>query len=307
MNLIVTVDVEADNQWEPKDLVTIENVFALPRFQALCEKYAVVPTYFTTYEVASDARAAAMLKGWQDAGKAEVGAHLHPWTTPPYAAGEKGQSFPSELSDDSLRQKFVALTDVIEKNIGRRPTSYRAGRWGFDMRQAALLAEFGYRADSSITPSLSWRKTPGLQGGPGGPDFSRESAAPRMLNETVLEVPMTVLPPGFLRRPRWLRIFANTTRSQLVSVIRMAKKKGLPAVFMIHSSELVPAGSPYVKDAAALEAVYAQLEELFIFCEQEEISGISLTEFAKGYLRVRQGRGERMVGEPKRESDTDGS
>lgn len=305
MKLIVTVDVEADNQWEPKDSVTIENVFALPRFQALCEKYNIVPTYFTTYEVAADAYASAMLKGWQDAGKAEVGAHLHPWTTPPFSAEEKGPSFPSELADDSLREKFIALTDVIGQSIGRRPTSYRAGRWGFDLRQAALLAEFGYVVDSSITPSLSWRKTEGLHGGPGGPDFSREQAAPHMLNKAILEVPMTVLSPGFLRRPRWLRIFANTKRAQLASVLHTAKKKGFPAVFMIHSSELVPAGSPYVKDVAALEAVYTRIEDLFIFCKQEEILGVSMTAFAEEYLRAHRGSSERMVSEPERKSNPD--
>jgi len=282
MKLIVTVDTEADDQWQPGTAVTVENVYALPRFQALCEKYHITPTYLTTYEVAADARAAALLKGWQDGEKAEVGAHLHPWTNAPFFPGEAGQSFPNELSDESLRAKFVALTDMIEMRIGRRPTSYRAGRWGFDARQAALLAEFGYVVDSSVTPSVSWKGFNGLTGGPGGPDFSHEDAVPRRLPGGVLEVPMTILPAGILRRPRWLRIFQNTTLSRLASVVRAAKRKKLPAVvFMIHSSELVAGGSPYVADEAALERVYAHLEELFVYCAKERIEGISLARFAR--------------------------
>ncbi|HEX7651186.1 MAG TPA: hypothetical protein VF439_00510 [Candidatus Paceibacterota bacterium] len=282
MKLIITIDTEADDQWRPGTGVTIENIFALPRFQALCEKYGMVPTYLTTYEVAVDERAAAQLKEWQESGRAEIGAHLHPWTNAPFFPGESGQSFPSELSDESLRAKFAALTDVIASRIGRRPTSYRAGRWGFDSRQAALLAEFGYEVDTSITPSVSWKETTGLEGGAGGPDFSREGAMPRRLNERVLEVPMTILPAGLLHRTRWLRIFRNTTLPRLASVIRAAKRRRLPAVvFMIHSSELVAGGSPYVPDEAALEHVYARLEELFQWCAAHGIEGISLTDFAR--------------------------
>lgn len=283
MKIIVTVDTEADNQWDHSDTTpTIENVFALPRFQALCEKYRMVPTYLTTYEVVSDARAAAQLKEWQERGAAEIGAHLHPWTNAPFVPGESGHSFPSELSDESLRAKFAALTDTISSRIGRRPTSYRAGRWGFDSRQAALLAEFGYEADTSITPGISWQGTKGLEGGAGGPDFSREGAPPHRLNEKILEVPMTILPAGLLRRTRWLRIFQNTTLPRLVSVIRAAKRHKLPAiVFMIHSSELVAGGSPYVPDEAALEHVYARLEELFQWCAAHGIEGTSLTDFAR--------------------------
>lgn len=283
MKIIITVDTEADNQWEARGLVTIENVFALPRFQTLCEKYNIVPTYFATYEVAADAKAAAMLKEWQERGRAEVGAHLHPWTTPPFAESEKGKSFPGELSDESLRTKFAALTELITTAIGK-PTSYRAGRWGFDERQAKLLAEFGYIVDSSITPGISWRGTQGLEGGVGGPDFTSEAVAPHRLPSGVLEVPMTIVPAGLFRRLRWLRIFENTTFSRLRTVLNAAKRRGLPAVvFMIHSSELVAGGSPYVRDARALEAVYARLEELFSFCAQEGVGGVSLTAFAQGY------------------------
>ena len=281
MKIIVTVDTEADNQWNPSGAVTIENVFSLPRFQTLCETYKIIPTYLTTYEVAADSRAAEMLKEWSDRGTAEIGAHLHPWTTPPFYENEKGQSFPSELSDESLRTKFVSLTNLLTEKIGK-PTSYRAGRWGFDARQASLLAEFGYVADSSVTPGISWVETVGLVGGKGGPDFINEDIAPYKLNDQVFEIPMTILKTGLLRRRNWLRIFSNTTPSKLQAVISAAKKRKLPAVvFMIHSSELVAGGSPYVKDATALEAVYARLEELFIFCAKEKIEGVSLSQFVK--------------------------
>lgn len=284
MKLIVTVDTEADNQWKGGPS-SISNVFELPKFQALCEKYSIAPTYFVTYEVVADSRAADMLSGWQNRAKAEVGAHLHPWTNPPLVPDEgKSRAFPSELSDMALRAKFEVLTNIIERNIAR-PTSYRAGRWGFDIRQAKLLEEFGYVADSSITPGISWKENTGASNGIGGPDFSRESAMPRMLNDSVLEVPPTILRTGLLwRKQRWLRIFENTTPRRLKNIINTANSLGLPAiVFMIHSSELVAGKSPYVKSEDSLTHVYACLEALFVECRRQQIDSMTMTTFTRSW------------------------
>ncbi|MBI4088137.1 hypothetical protein HY418_02015 [Candidatus Kaiserbacteria bacterium] len=286
MHIIVTVDTEADDQWDEHAALSVGNVFALPRFQRLCERYGIAPTYFVTYEVASDARASALLREWQDLGKAEVGAHLHPWTTPPVAPGEEHvRAFPSELSDETLQKKLTALTEKVEATFGKRPTSYRAGRWGFDMRQAAFLKELGYIADSSVTPGISWRETRGVPGGAGGPDFTNEPVMPHMLNDRVLEIPMTVVRTRLLRRRRWLRIFEKTTERDLVKVLAVSAHMDLPAaVFMIHSSELVAGESPYVKDEAALAHVYARLEELFAFCKKKGITSATVSAFARSYV-----------------------
>ncbi len=282
MKCILTVDTEADNQWHRTDATTVENVRALPRFQALCEKFNIRPTYLSTYEVITDPIAASMLKEWHTSGVAEVGAHLHPWTTAPFFPEESGTSFPNELSDHSLREKLTTLTNVLTDVLGTAPRSYRAGRWGFDERQAVLLKELGYTIDLSVTPGLSWKETKGLVGGSGGPDFTGESAMPHTLPSGILEVPMTILKSGLLRRRRWLRIFPNTTAGHLRSVIHAALKEKLPAVvFMIHSSELMAGQSPYVADAVALERVYDRLVDLFALLTKEGIESVTAHEFAQ--------------------------
>jgi len=282
MKLIVTIDTEADDQWKTGEPLSIENVFALDRFQNLCERYGVAPTYLITYEVADDARAAQQFRAWRERG-AEVGSHLHSWTTPPLQPGEEmTRRFPSELSDAELQDKFTALTQKVEAAMGVKPTSYRAGRWGFDARQAEMLRTFGYRIDLSVTPGLSWKK-----GKDAGPDFSNESALPHWLNETVLEVPMTIVRTGLLRRLKWLRVFENTTPGQLRRTVRAADRAGLPAaVFMIHSSELVAGKSPYVKTPEALERVYQNIEALFAYCAQRGILGITASDFARSFPKV---------------------
>lgn len=287
MHLIVTVDTEADDQWKEDVPLTLDNVSALPRFQSLCEKYDIIPTYFVTYEVATHQRISSFLKKWQDEGKAEIGAHLHPWTTPPLKKGEGNtRAFPSELPDDVLREKLTNLTDTIERTFGKRPTSYRAGRWGYDARQAAILKVLGYIVDSSITPGLSWESRRGTTNH--GPDFVQETVEPHMLNDTVLEVPMTIIRAGLLRRVRWLRIFENTTYRDLANVVDTAIRRQLPVVvFMIHSSELVAGKSPYVKDETALTHVYTRMEELFALCKEKKISCRTLSSFAEQYITIR--------------------
>ena len=54
------------------------------------------------------------------------------------------------------------------------------------------------------------------------------------------------------------------------------------AMFMIHSSELMPGGSPYYKDAAAVEILYRQLEELFMYASNN-YEGITLREYASDF------------------------
>lgn len=279
MRVIVSVDTEADDQWKKGGPLTIENVFALDRFQNVCERYNMPATYLLTHEVAADARAVQQFRAWQGRG-AEIGSHLHPWTTPPLEAGEEMERrFPSQLSDEELRAKFLALTKRVEEAAGAKPTSYRAGRWGFDERQANLLEEFGYTIDLSITPGLSWKK-----GEDAGPDFSAESARPHWLNGHVLEVPMTILRVGLLRRLRWLRVFQNTTARTLQGVVRAAERAKLPAiVFMIHSSELVAGKSPYVKTPEALERVYENIEALLAFCVARGITGATASGFANTF------------------------
>ena len=310
MKIIVTIDTEADDQWKKDVPLSISNVFALDRFQLLCEKHHIIPTYLITYEVASEPKAAAQFRAWHDAGRAEIGSHLHPWTTPPLnLADHATHTFPSELPDNALREKFQTLTQTVADVIGERPTSYRAGRWGFDMRQADLLQEFGYSIDLSITPKISWSRVSGRSGDHNGPDFRGESIHPRMLNERVLEVPMTVLNTGLFRREgkvsswfahlsdsffakvlnrllfrrKWLRIFEDTTRKDWGQILDSAQANKLSViVFMIHSSELVSGKSPYVPTEAALEHVYEMLEDLFVLCTERGIEGIAASGFARG-------------------------
>lgn len=57
MYFIITVDTEGDNLWKIKQCssgianITNRNGQYIERFQRLCEKYNLIPTYFVNYEM----------------------------------------------------------------------------------------------------------------------------------------------------------------------------------------------------------------------------------------------------------------
>jgi hypothetical protein len=203
LDLVVTVDTEGDNQWDHGAVLGVQNADYWEAFQQVCARHGVRPTYLITSEIANDERAAGLLSSWAAAGDVEVGAHLHPWTTPPFVDrpglrfNDPAHAFPHELPGDLLDAKLDVLTAEIDEAIGRRPTSFRAGRFGFDHRCALALLRLGYEVDSSVTPGVSWATTSGLPGGAGGPDFTGHSSTPFLIEgagpQALLELPVTIL------------------------------------------------------------------------------------------------------------------
>jgi len=324
MRLIVTVDAEADNQWDHGCPISTENVLYWQPFQALCEQYRFVPTYLITSEIAADRRAVAFLRPLVEAGRAEVGAHLHPWTTPPFQ-DQPGlrfndciHVFPSQIQRGLLEEKLFTLTTQVAEAVGRLPSSFRAGRFGVNLACARSLSRLGYVVDSSVTPLVSWRDHDGLPGAGGGPDFRDHPAKPFLIatgsKAQLLELPVTILLTNpLLRRcpwllpvyralqvrlgnrlfrwkclapqPLWLRPLPEMTVKRLLVVWREAKRHSLPAaVMMFHSSELMPGASPYRPTAESVRQLLALLEEFFAAVHQDGGEGATLTEAANSIL-----------------------
>src|SRR5512133_168456 len=172
----MTIDTEGDNQWDHGRGLTVENLRSVPRFQELCKKYGIRPTYLVTSEVCEDSFAREIFSDYIDNDEAEIGAHLHPWTTPPfqnkegYRFNDKNHAFANELPEDLLANKLRYLTDQIGTAFGVRPTSFRSGRYGFNENVAKILVNNEYLVDSSVTPYISWSSFKGVPGLSGGPD-----------------------------------------------------------------------------------------------------------------------------------------
>src|SRR3546814_14232910 len=59
---------------------------------------------------------------------------------------------------------MTALRDAIRDRFGVAPTVYRAGRYGLGPDSASMLAELGFRCDTSVRSGFDYRAGPGQIG-----------------------------------------------------------------------------------------------------------------------------------------------
>ena len=298
---IITVDTEGDNLWHYKNgqVVKTENSLFIPRFQELCEKYDFKPVWLTNYEMVSDQRYVDYIKPKMEKGLCEVGIHVHAWNNPPlYELNDVygGNPYLIEYPLDVMRAKFKTTYDLIKDKFGVAPVSHRAGRWAMNEEYFKILEEFNVKVDCSYTPGINWSMAPGATIAKGS-DYRNSRRNDSIINN-VVEVPATVkqtrkiaqknmLLKSMVKtilygRDLWLRP-ACTSLSDMIclsdSCIKDSKVDYL--MFMMHSSEMMPGGSPYFKDESSIERMYHDVERLFQYLSNKDIKGITLDEYYK--------------------------
>ena len=297
---IITVDTEGDNLWDYKkgDQITTHNTKYIPRFQELCEKYGFKPVYLTNYEMLCDDAFVEYAIAKEQQGLCEIGLHLHAWNNPPlYELDAKytGNPYLIEYPDDIMRAKFEYLYNLFCEKIGHKPYSHRAGRWAMDERYFRLLEEFDIKVDCSVTPRLDWSNVNGELGG--GPDYRTSPSIPHWIG-SVLEMPLTVKPSRAL--------LGNSLKQNIKTLLRGRNLQFRPAgyslkemkyvvdkynsdksvdylEFMLHSSELMPGGSPYFIDDNAINTLYWSIQSLFEYAKQNGYKGITLLDYYSCY------------------------
>ena len=156
---VVFVDVEEEFDWDrplSRDNRSVEAIAALPGAHARFAAAGVPLALMVDHPVATDARAVDLVGPLLTGGSA-VGAQLHPWVNPPFdEALTLRNSFAGNLPRNLEAAKLDALTDAIAAAFGVRPTAYRAGRYGIGRATFDLLAERGYRLDSSMRPGFDY-------------------------------------------------------------------------------------------------------------------------------------------------------
>lgn len=252
--------------------------------------------YLVDYPVAADARAAELLGEIVNDGRSEIGAQLHPWVTPPFdEAMVPANSYPGNLPRALEAAKLDQLTNAIAAAFGRPPRIYRAGRYGIGPNTRALLAERGYRVDSSIRARYDYRAE-------GGPDF--RAIGSRAFRGELLSIPLTTVFTGRARSgAAWLydllgrvpkgrgvaarlgvmrRIALTPEEMPLVDAleaIRVALGEGSRLLtFSFHSPSLAPGHTPYVRDEADLRRFWAWWDEVFDLLERRDVCATTLDE-----------------------------
>ena len=197
MKLVISVDVEEEGLFSgtyTRRPPGVENVRRLNRLEFITRELGLPLTLLATYPVVRDPSCRDILMAWRDGYLAEIGAHLHPWNTPPFQDLPFAEPVASDLLPALLvREKLVTLRAAFYEHMGARPLVFRMGRFDLGRQVAALLPELGFRVDSSVVP---------LRRAAGGPDHFLAPSDPYLLN-----------PPGCLGTERlsangpetWLR------------------------------------------------------------------------------------------------------
>jgi hypothetical protein len=324
---LITIDTECDNAWARSHTVTTRNVAYLPRFQALCERHGLRPTYLTNWEMATDPVFQEFGRDLLARGAGEIGMHLHAWNSPPIVPLTEDDyvhhPYLIEYPQDLLREKVKVMTCTLEDVFGVKMLSHRAGRFSFDAVYARALIEHGYRVDCSVTPNVSWTGYKGDPNGTGGTDFSAFPECAYFLDHDdisrrgsspLLEVPVTVTAPYISRTGRMARAILETNRlgakvarrlwprcawlypkgnnhRALPGLLRAALADGRDhAEFMIHSSELMPGGGPRFPTDRSIEVLYDTLEALFASA-RKGFAACTLSEYCQRFMTARKQSG----------------
>lgn len=285
---IVFVDTEEEFDWSrplAREHRATSAAVALPGAARRFADHGFAPVLLVDHPIVTDPRAVDLLRGILAGGAAGLGAQLHPWVNPPFDERvAPALSFPGNLPQALEAAKIDALTDAIETALGQRPRAYRAGRYGIGPNTHRLLAERGYRLDSSIRAGYDYRSDE-------GPDFSAVGNAAYWADRDagLIELPLTTVFTGRLRRrgaPLYRAggriiggrgMLARTGMVSRVSLtpeampladaveaIRVAVGEGERVLaFSFHSPSLVPGHTPYVRDAADLATFWGWWDAVF--------------------------------------------
>ena len=277
--LFVVVDTEEEFDWNAplsRQQTAVRAMRALERGHVLLRGFGVRPTYVIDYPVATRPDGYRPVLDLVKDGSCAIGAHLHPWVTPPHlecvtGANSYGCNLPAALE----RAKIERLRDAVAERFGA-PRAFKAGRYGFGRSTAAALDALAFDVDLSINPTL--RPT-----ADGGPSFAAFDSRPFLFGRRpLLELPCThdyVGRAGRFRRPlhraasgavgRRLRAPAVLARAGLVNHVMLSPesssltemialatdlhRQGLTTFSLtFHSPSLEPGHTPYVRSAIAL-------------------------------------------------------
>ena len=314
---LITIDTEGDNLWSRPQVIETRNAEYVGRFQTLCEEFNFKPTWLTNYEMATSEKFIQFGRDVLKRRAGEIGMHLHAWNSPPTTVNLGNdfhyQPFLIEYPQETIDEKVGFMTELLRDRFETEIVSHRAGRWAFDSTYAKILAKYGYLVDCSVTPHVSWADTTGSPSGSNGTDYTNFPNEPYLLDldhvdrpggSQILELPATVERSSLHQLAPWayevsgLRRFAwkyqpkhiwlypdGSNLAHMTRLVRESAERGKKYVeFVLHSSELMPGGSPNFPDETCIERLYADLRILFTEIAKY-YDGMTLSEYRTVWLQ----------------------
>lgn len=164
IRLCVTVDTEGGyvdrderRVWQGRAPDALQGYAAgVPNLVQVLDRHGVKATFL----VAPHGATADLVRSLDRSGH-EVGLHLHPSSDGAIAARlghAHREGSAARLSVDEQRALVGAGKALVTELLGHAPTSFRWGNWALDARAARVVAEAGFRVDSSAVPRLVDRR-----------------------------------------------------------------------------------------------------------------------------------------------------
>ena len=286
------------------------NVAELSRLEFIPRDFGFPLTLLVSYRVAQDPAACKILARWRDQYQAEIGVHLHPWSTPPFADLPQPEPVPAEdIPLPLLRDKFAHLIKQVQDSLGLTPESFRMGRFDFGPRIHGLLPEFGLKVDSSIVP-LTLKGTGDYFLAPADP-FCLLPATPG--HPALLEAPLTMVPviagppralarlaprlPGAAGRrlldwfqyvgaagiqPAWFPLASMRLAASL-----HRRRGGRVLTMFFHSSELQPGASRLFPTEQAVGRFVAKIRAFLNWLVKSgPVEGVTLSDLYRDYVKI---------------------
>ena len=290
--LIVVIDTEEEFDWNKpvdRNSTSVVSMQYIHRVQDIFDEYGIKPCYVIDYPIASQQEGYRYLVEIYKENRCDIGAHLHPWVTPPET--EKlipENTYPGNLEKSLEYEKLERLTHVIQQNFDLQPTIYKAGRYGFGPNTESILKQLGYQIDLSYCPAFN-------HGVDGGPDYSDVHAEPFWFDsdKKLLEIPLTgsfvgsaraaskslfelaqgykkFKLPGVLSKlgivDRLVLTPEGYTHEEHVKLTKFLYQKGVRTfTWSFHSPTVMPGTTPYVKNEQDVKIFLDSFHQYFDF------------------------------------------
>ena len=290
--LIVVVDTEEEFNWgappnrDSTSVAAMQNIF---KTQSICEHYNISPSYMVDYPIVNQEQGIAPLIEFSRKNTCEIGAHLHPWVTPPYTEKlSRKNMYPGNLPYELEYEKIKNLQQTIFSKTGNLPTTYKAGVHGFGTNTEDILRKLGFTVDMSVCPPYDFSND-------SGPDYSGFPADPFWFGkkQRMLEIPSSGAFVGIagnnskniynIAQP--FKIFKATsilsklnivdrlllspegfTVEENIKLTRHLFNKGMRTfVWNFHSTSVLPNAAPYVRSQKDLTTFLDSFKKYFDF------------------------------------------
>jgi hypothetical protein len=296
--LLVIIDTEEEFDWSKgfsRSNTSVRHMGSIGVIQKIFSEYGITPVYVVNYPVASQPDGYLPLLEILQSGRCVIGAHMHPWVTPPFDEEVcTRNSFPGNLPPALESAKLDVLCKCIEQSFGITPKIFKAGRYGLGPNTLNILEEHDFEVDVSVCPYTDFS-------GQEGPDFTNQDSLPfwHGIRRRLLEIPLTVefegrirqwgprlypkLSGSLLKKAHIPGIFSRlgllnrvvlspegSSINELKRLVRALHRDGTRIFsFAFHSPSVEPGHTPYVKTAEDLSNFLLKLRQFFDFFFEE--------------------------------------